>query len=68
MKCSSRKAESSLAQLHLSHSLNSLKGVIQGIIYKNTLGDIKGDARSLDYSSSGFFVQVVYRQGKENLQ
>ena len=33
--------------LHLSYSLNSLKGVIQG----TTIGIMKEDNRSLDYSS-----------------
>ena len=37
----------SLGQGHVSHSLNSLKVVTQGI----TEGVIKGDTRSLDYSS-----------------
>ena len=32
----------------MSHSLNSLKGVIQG----TTIGDIKGDTRSLDNGSN----------------
>ena len=31
----------------MSHSLNSLKGVIWGIIYGTTIGVIKGDTRSL---------------------
>ena len=35
----------------MSHSLNSLKGVLYGITYRTTIGDIKGDTRSLDYSS-----------------
>ena len=35
----------------MNHSLNSLKGVEKGIIYGTTLGLIKGDTRSLDYSS-----------------
>ena len=33
---------------HRSHSLDSLKGVIQGIIWGTTLGVIKADTRSLD--------------------
>ena len=37
-------------KLHVSHSLNSLKGVIWG----NAMGDIKGDARSLDNGSCAF--------------
>ena len=32
-------------------SLNSLKGVIWGIIYGTTIGVLRGDTRSLDYSS-----------------
>ena len=32
----------------MSHNLNSLK---EGIIYGTTIGDIKRDTRSLDYSS-----------------
>ena len=35
----------------MSSSLNSLKGVIRGIIYGTTIGVIKGDTRSLDYGS-----------------
>ena len=40
---------------HLSHSLNSLKGDYIGIIQGTTIGVIKGDTRSSDYSS---FLQV----------
>ena len=36
---------------HVSFSLNSLKGGYIGIIYGTTIGVIKGDTRSLDYSS-----------------
>ena len=36
---------------YMSYSLNSLKGVVWGIISGTTIGDIKGDTRSLDYSS-----------------
>ena len=36
---------------YMYYSLNSLKGVIWGIISGTTIGDIKGDTRSLDYSS-----------------
>ena len=39
---------------YLSYSLNSLKGVIWGIIYGTTIGGSKGDTRSLDSSSFGF--------------
>ena len=35
----------------MSYSLNSLKGVREGIIQGSSIGDIKGDTRSLDYSS-----------------
>ena len=38
---------------HISYSLNSLKGGISGIILGTTIGLIKGDTRSLDYSPSG---------------
>ena len=40
-----------LGNYHLSYSLNSLKGVYTGYIYiyiGTTIGDIKGDSRSLD--------------------
>ena len=37
----------------MSYSLNSLKGVTQGIISGTTIGLIRGDTRSLDYSSYG---------------
>ena len=43
----------------MSHSLNSLKGVIQGIIKGTTLGEIKGDTRSLDYTSTGVYVGKI---------
>ena len=36
---------------HLSYSLNSLKGVIYGIILGSTIGVIKEDTRSLDKGS-----------------
>ena len=35
----------------MSYSLNSLKGGNVGDYIGTTIGDIKGDARSLDYSS-----------------
>ena len=37
---------------HMSYSLKSLKGVIQGVIQGTTIGVIKWDTRSLDSSSS----------------
>ena len=40
----------------MSYSLNSLKGVIYGIIYGTTIGLIKGDTRSLDNSSYALHV------------
>ena len=40
-----------MLETHMSYSLNSLKGVIFGIIQGTSLGVITGDARSLDYSS-----------------
>ena len=40
----------------MSYSLNSLKGVISGIIYGSIIGFNKGDTRSLDYGSFGFRV------------
>ena len=43
----------------MSYSLNSLKGVIWGIIWRTTIGVIKGDTRSLDYSSYGFWGQLL---------
>ena len=36
---------------NMSYSLNSLKGIIWGIIYGTTIGLIRGDTMSLDYSS-----------------
>ena len=35
----------------MSYSLNSLKGVIWGIMYETTIGVIKGDTMSLDNGS-----------------
>ena len=43
----------SLQYAHVIRSLNSLKGVIQWVIYGSTRGLIKGHTRSLDYSSYG---------------
>ena len=37
----------------MSYSLNSLKGVRKGIILGSNIEVIKGDTRSLDYSSYG---------------
>ena len=42
-------------EVHMSHRLNSLKGVIQGILYVTTIGVTKGDTRSLGYGSSRHF-------------
>ena len=36
----------------MSYNLNSLKGAIWGTIYGTTIGVIRGDTRSLDYSST----------------
>ena len=44
---------SSYDKRDVSYSLNSLKGVKEGIIWGNTMGIIKGDTRNLDYSSCG---------------
>ena len=38
-------------QSDMSYNLNSLKGLIWGIVYGTITGLIKGDTRSLDYSS-----------------
>ena len=38
-------------RLHMSHSLNSLNGAIKGITLETTIRLLKGDTRSLDYSS-----------------
>ena len=35
----------------MSHNLNSLKGVLERIIYGSVIGLIYADASSLDYSS-----------------
>ena len=37
----------------MSYNLNSLRRVIQRIIQETTTGVIKGETRSLDYSSHG---------------
>ena len=39
---------------YMSYILNSLKGVIWGMKEGITIGDIKGDTRSLDYGSCHF--------------
>ena len=38
---------------NMSYNLNSLKGVIWRIFYGTTIGVIRRDTRSLDYSSYG---------------
>ena len=35
---------------HISHNLNSLKGVMLGIILRSIIGGIKVDTRSLDHT------------------
>ena len=35
----------------MSYSLNSLNGVLRGIIYGSTVGVIKGDTKTSDYGS-----------------
>ena len=37
--------------MYVSHSLNSLKGAISGVILGTTIGLIKEDTWSLDYGS-----------------
>ena len=37
----------------MSYGLNSLKGVIKGILLRSIMGVIKGDTRSVDCSSHG---------------
>ena len=50
----------------MSHNLNSFKGGSIGIIYGITFGVIKGDTRSLDYSSNGSFPKLgVPLQGSQ---
>ena len=47
----------------MSHSLKLLKGGL-GIMWETTIGDIRGDTRSLDYSSyelKGMVHSVVSR-------
>ena len=39
------------APVHLNHSLNSLKGGYVADYIRSNIGVIKGDTRSLDYSS-----------------
>ena len=48
----------------MSHSLNSLKGVIKGIIYGTTIGVIKGDTRSLDSGSYNIFPHPLRSSSK----
>ena len=44
-----------LMQHKVSHYLSFLKGIISGIIWGTSMGVIKEDTRSLDYSSSDYF-------------
>ena len=46
-------------------SLNSLKGVIKGIICGNIVELFKGDTRSLDYSSYGGYPPGRYQQPRK---
>ena len=46
----------------MSYSRTSLKGVIWEIILRTLIGLIKGDIRSLDYSSYGLGVRVLGRR------
>ena len=48
-----------LLQIHVSYSLNTLKGVLQGIIYGSIAGVGKGDTRSSDYSSCRDIVGIT---------
>ena len=41
-------------RFHGSYSLNSPKGLYWGSYTGTTVGDMKGDTRSLDYGSCGF--------------
>ena len=49
---------------HMSYSLNSLRGVIWGIIYGTTIGVIKGDTRSLDNGSYDFLWEFLPSSAK----
>ena len=44
----------------MSYSLNSLKGVIKGIIMESAIGVIKGDTRSLDNGSDLPSISPLY--------
>ena len=48
-----RKGKPPRPIMHMSHSVNSIKGVRSGIIYGIIIGVIKGETRSLDYGSYG---------------
>ena len=49
--------------VYISYSLNSLRGVLQGMIWGTTIGERKGDTRSLDYSS---YVYMYVNSGKRS--
>ena len=38
---------------HMSHNINSVKGLTKEAIQDTTMGKIKGDTRSWDYGSGG---------------
>ena len=44
---------------HLSYSLNSFNGVVQGIIRRSIIGNAKEDSRSFGYSLSGDWFSVL---------
>ena len=48
---------------YLSHSLNSLKGEYIGDYIGTTIGVIKGDTRSLDYGSFGYWSKFPIIRG-----
>ena len=52
---------SSMAKdLDMSYSLSSLKGVYTGDYIVTTIGDIKGDTRSLNYSSFIYIYRIYF--------
>ena len=59
---------SSPKTLYMSYNLNSLKGVIWGIIYGTTIGIIKGDTRSLDYSSHESWLQAAIAEKEKKCE
>ena len=51
MPCAGLLTRATLFWEHLSYSLNSLNGAMQGTVYGSIIGLMKGDTRSVDHGA-----------------